>query len=45
MKYKNKEILGAIFDLDGTILDSMSVWHKKDKVFLNISSGSSHGLS
>ncbi|MDD3839119.1 MAG: HAD family phosphatase [Clostridia bacterium] len=30
-----KEIKGAIFDLDGTIIDSMGVWEKVDFDFLN----------
>lgn len=33
MTMKNK--LGAIFDLDGTLLDSMNVWKEVDKVFLS----------
>ena len=28
-----KEIKGAIFDLDGTVLDSMGLWHKVDVTF------------
>ena len=34
MKIFDKEILGAIFDLDGTLLDSSWVWLKVDKDFL-----------
>ncbi len=34
MKIFDKEILGAIFDLDGTLLDSSWVWLKVDKEFL-----------
>ena len=28
-------IAGVIFDLDGTILDSMSIWDKAAEMFLN----------
>ena len=34
MKIFDKEIYGAIFDLDGTLLDSSWVWLKVDKDFL-----------
>lgn len=34
MKLFGKEINGAIFDLDGTLLDSMWVWEKVDEDFL-----------
>lgn len=34
MKVFDKEIYGAIFDLDGTLLDSSWVWLKVDKDFL-----------
>ena len=30
----NRNIKGIIFDLDGTLLDSMSVWENVDKMFL-----------
>lgn len=30
----NRQIKGVIFDLDGTLLDSMSVWENVDKIFL-----------
>lgn len=30
----NRKIKGIIFDLDGTLLDSMSVWENVDKIFL-----------
>lgn len=30
----NRKIKGIIFDLDGTLLDSMSVWENVDKMFL-----------
>lgn len=33
MKIKNKEIKGAIFDLDGTLLDSLGVWYDVDVKF------------
>lgn len=33
MYINNKEIKGAIFDLDGTLLDSMAVWHDVDVQF------------
>lgn len=28
-------IKGAIFDLDGTLVDSMGLWHEVDRIFLN----------
>lgn len=33
MKEKLKRIKGAIFDLDGTLLDSMDVWNDVDRTF------------
>ncbi len=36
MKIDNKEIYGAIFDLDGTILDSLGVWHEIDVRFFKM---------
>lgn len=36
MKLDNKEISGAIFDLDGTILDSLGVWHEIDVRFFKM---------
>lgn len=33
MKIGNKEIKGIIFDLDGTLLDSCSIWSDVDKIF------------
>lgn len=30
-----KTIQAAIFDLDGTLLDSMNIWHEVDRVFLS----------
>ena len=30
-----KSIQGAIFDLDGTLIDSMAIWKKIDYDFLN----------
>ena len=30
---KLKQIKGAIFDLDGTLLDSMGVWSDVDRIF------------
>ena len=34
VKLFGEEIKGVIFDLDGTLLDSMRVWEKVDKDFL-----------
>ena len=33
MKIKGKEIKGIIFDLDGTLIDSYSIWHEVDHDF------------
>ena len=33
MKIKGKEIKGIIFDLDGTLIDSCSIWHEVDHDF------------
>jgi len=33
MKIKNKEVKGVIFDLDGTLLDSCSIWADVDQNF------------
>ena len=33
MKIGNKEIKGIIFDLDGTLLDSCSIWSDVDEIF------------
>ena len=33
MKINNREVLGIIFDLDGTLLDSCSIWTDIDKAF------------
>ena len=30
-----KPFVGAIFDLDGTLLDSMDVWNEIDRIFLS----------
>lgn len=35
MIINNKEIKGVIFDLDGTLLDSLDVWTRVDEVFFN----------
>ena len=32
--FEQKNIKGAIFDLDGTLVDSMGVWHRIDDEFL-----------
>lgn len=34
MKINDKEIDGIIFDLDGTLFDSCSMWHQIDIDFL-----------
>ena len=34
IQYAGREWKGAVFDLDGTILDSMGVWEKVDVIFL-----------
>lgn len=36
MKIDNNEIYGAIFDLDGTILDSLNVWYEIDTRFFRM---------
>ena len=33
MKINGKEIKGIIFDLDGTLIDSCSIWHEVDRDF------------
>ena len=33
MKINGKEIKGIIFDLDGTLIDSCSIWHEVDHDF------------
>ena len=33
MKFKGKEIKACIFDLDGTLLDSCSIWKEVDERF------------
>ena len=35
MKFQNKDIKLAIFDLDGTLVDSTSLWSDVDKKFFN----------
>lgn len=35
MKEKLQEMKGAIFDLDGTLLDSMGVWNDVDRIFFS----------
>ena len=34
MKFKGKEIKACLFDLDGTLLDSCSIWKEVDERFL-----------
>jgi len=34
MKTKLFELQAAVFDLDGTLLDSINIWHNVDRVFL-----------
>ena len=31
---KNQKIKGVIFDLDGTLIDSMNIWYNTDRKFL-----------
>ena len=37
MKFNNNEIKLAIFDLDGTLIDSTSLWFDVDNEFFNAS--------
>ena len=39
MKLKNREIDGAIFDVDGTLLDSMAIWEDAGARYLCVVPG------